>query len=85
VIEVEYVDRRMHADLEVRFRYASGELIERVTSAMVGSVNSSSFDNGSLTLAGLDFDVMLVEVKVQPQLEGDELKVRCSLRPRKSS
>jgi hypothetical protein len=77
VTEVEIYDRRTDADIELRFRYASAELVERMAQAMA----AMSTENGRLTLAGLTFDVMLVEAEVQPQFEGDVLKLRGRLRP----
>ena len=82
MIEVEYVDRRIDADVEVRFRYATGELIEDVSRVIM---NDPATWNGALTIAGLPFDVMLTEVEVVPQFEGDVLKVRGCLRPKGST
>lgn len=77
VTEVEINDRRTDARLDVEFMYASPELVERMAQALA----AMSTENGTLTLAGLTFDVMLTEAELQPRFEGDTLKVRGRLRP----
>ncbi len=77
VIEVEYIERRADARLSVEFMHVLPELVERMAQALA----AMSTENGTLTLAGITFDVMLTEAELRPDIDGDTLKVSARLRP----
>lgn len=82
MIEVEYVIRHTDAAFELEIRYPTPELVERIVRTI--AVDPATW-NGTLTLAGLTFDVMATEVEIAPEMEGDVLKVRAKLRPAKDT
>lgn len=74
---MEYIERRIDARLSVEFSYATPELVERMAQALA----AMSTENGTLTLAGITFDVMLTEAELRPEMDGDTLKVSARLQP----
>jgi len=78
VTEVEYVIRHTDASFELEIRYPTPELVERMVRML--AVDPATW-NGTLTLAGLTFDVMATEVTIVPHFEGDVLKVHAKLKP----
>jgi hypothetical protein len=77
VTEVEIYERRADARLSVEFMHALPELVERMAQALA----AMSTENGTLTLAGITFDVILTEAELRPGIDGDTLRVSARLRP----